>query len=96
MGWLLTKAALIGESATIPDRDTRLAPLGRLDMDSRGLLLLSDDGVLAKAIIGPESDLEKEYLVRVTGKKIDDLQDVIKLCGGANLGIALQYINMRS
>jgi 23S rRNA pseudouridine2604 synthase len=65
---LLTKADLLGESPSIPDRDTRLAPLGRLDMDSRGLLLLSDDGVLAKAIIGPESDLEKEYLVRVTGK----------------------------
>jgi uncharacterized protein YajQ (UPF0234 family) len=35
-------------------------------------------------------------LVRVTAKKIDDLQAVIKLCGSANLGIALQYINMRS
>ena len=35
-------------------------------------------------------------LVRVTGKKIDDLQAVIKLVGGANLGIAFQYINMRS
>lgn len=65
---LLTRAALVGESPSIPDRDTRLAPLGRLDMDSRGLLLLSEDGVLAKAIIGPESDLEKEYLVTVTGK----------------------------
>jgi cyclic-di-GMP-binding protein len=35
-------------------------------------------------------------LVRVTGKKIDDLQEVIQLCKGANLGIPLQYINMRS
>jgi uncharacterized protein YajQ (UPF0234 family) len=35
-------------------------------------------------------------LIRVTGKKIDDLQAVIKLCSGANLGMALQYINMRS
>ena len=35
-------------------------------------------------------------MVRVTAKKIDDLQAVIKLCGEANLGIALQYINMRS
>jgi len=65
---LLTREALVGESPVIPGRDTRLAPLGRLDMDSRGLLILSEDGVLAKAIIGPESDLEKEYLVRVTGK----------------------------
>jgi 23S rRNA pseudouridine2604 synthase len=65
---LLTREALEGESAIIPDVQTSLAPLGRLDMDSRGLLILSDDGVLAKAIIGPDSDLEKEYLVDVTGE----------------------------
>ena len=65
---LLTRAALVGESPLIPDARTSLAPLGRLDMDSRGLLLLSDDGVLAKAVIGPNSELEKEYLVRVTGQ----------------------------
>src|SRR5579864_6394350 len=35
-------------------------------------------------------------LIRVNGKKIDDLQAVIKLCQGANLGIALQFVNMRS
>jgi cyclic-di-GMP-binding protein len=35
-------------------------------------------------------------VVRVTGKKIDDLQDVIALCKGANLGLALQYVNMKS
>lgn len=50
-----------------PGRDASLAPLGRLDQDSRGLLLLSEDGVLAKAIIGPQHTLEKEYLVTVTG-----------------------------
>lgn len=51
-----------------PSSRASLAPLGRLDQDSRGLLLLSEDGVLAKAVIGPESDLDKEYLVRVTGR----------------------------
>jgi 23S rRNA pseudouridine2604 synthase len=80
---LLTRGALIGESPSIPDRDTRLAPLGRLDMDSRGLLLLSDDGVLAKAIIGPESDLEKEYLVRVTGKITPE--KIARLCHGLTM-----------
>lgn len=64
---LLTRAALVGDSPQVPGRDTSLAPLGRLDQDSHGLLLLSDDGVLAKAVIGPESDLEKEYRVRVAG-----------------------------
>ncbi|MEL7545539.1 MAG: pseudouridine synthase [Pseudomonadota bacterium] len=51
-----------------PHKDERLAPLGRLDQDSRGLLLLSDDGVLAKAIIGPQHTLDKEYVVEVQGK----------------------------
>jgi 23S rRNA pseudouridine2604 synthase len=68
---LLTRAALVGESPVIPDRDTRLAPVGRLDMDSRGLLILSDDGVVAKAVIGPESVLEKEYRVAVIGEITD-------------------------
>jgi len=35
-------------------------------------------------------------LIRVTAKKIDDLQAIIKLCNGASLGIPLQFVNMRS
>lgn len=64
---LLTRAALWGDGAVIPGRDSKLAPVGRLDMDSRGLLILSEDGVVARAVIGPASELEKEYLVRVAG-----------------------------
>lgn len=63
---LLTRGNLVG-AGEAPKRDASLAPLGRLDMDSHGLLLLSDDGVLAKAVIGPESKLDKEYVVRVEG-----------------------------
>lgn len=48
--------------------DASLPPIGRLDEDSRGLLLFSSDGVVAKAVIGPESDLAKEYMVRVAGE----------------------------
>lgn len=65
---LLTRETLVGECPAIPDRDTRLAPVGRLDMDSRGLLILSEDGVVAKAVIGPQSELEKEYRVAVMGE----------------------------
>ena len=68
---LLTRANLIGRPTDMPTKRTRLAPLGRLDQDSRGLLLLSEDGVLAKAVIGPDSKLEKEYLVRVAGRITD-------------------------
>ncbi|WP_298746269.1 pseudouridine synthase [uncultured Brevundimonas sp.] len=63
---LLTAANRIGEGA-VPAADASLPPIGRLDEDSRGLLLLSSDGVVARAVIGPESDLDKEYLVRVAG-----------------------------
>jgi 23S rRNA pseudouridine2604 synthase len=68
---LLTRDALWAPSRIIPGLDSKLAPVGRLDMDSRGLLLLSEDGVLAKAVIGPASDLEKEYRVAVMGELTD-------------------------
>lgn len=63
---LLTAANRIGDGS-VPARDAILPPIGRLDEDSRGLLLLSSDGVVAKAVIGPDSDLDKEYLVEVAG-----------------------------
>ncbi|VVE16207.1 pseudouridine synthase [Pandoraea anhela] len=43
-----------------------LAPAGRLDIDSTGLLVLTQDGRIAKQLIGEDSDIEKEYLVRVS------------------------------
>ncbi len=45
-----------------------LAPAGRLDIDSTGLLVLTQDGRIAKQLIGDDSDIEKEYLVRVEGR----------------------------
>ncbi len=47
-----------------------LAPAGRLDIDSQGLLILTQDGRVAKQLIGEDSPIEKEYLVRVTGKLV--------------------------
>lgn len=82
---LLTKDRLWGSAHAIPGKESSLAPLGRLDMESRGLLLLSEDGVLAKALIGPQSGLEKEYLVRVNGEitpqKVDLLSHGLELDG---------------
>ncbi|KZE35082.1 pseudouridine synthase [Crenobacter luteus] len=49
-----------------------LAPAGRLDIDSVGLLILTQDGRVAKHIIGETSEVEKEYLVRVEGKLSED------------------------
>lgn len=71
---LITLQNLWGGSVSplkIPATQGSLAPLGRLDQDSHGLLLLSEDGVLAKAVIGPDSRLDKEYLVRVEGQITD-------------------------
>lgn len=44
-----------------------LAPAGRLDIDSTGLLVLTQDGRVARLLIGDDSPVEKEYLVRVEG-----------------------------
>ncbi len=45
-----------------------LAPAGRLDIDSTGLIVFTQDGRVAKRLIGSDSEVEKEYLVRVEGK----------------------------
>jgi len=47
-----------------------LAPAGRLDIDSTGLLVLTQDGTVARQLIGADSNVEKEYLVRVEGEPI--------------------------
>ena len=48
-----------------PWQRKNLAPAGRLDIDSTGLLVLTQDGRVARALIGDDSNVEKEYLVRV-------------------------------
>lgn len=51
--------------------------------------MIKDSGLKVQAAI-------MDDIVRVTGKKIDDLQDVIQKCKESNFGIALQYVNMKS
>ncbi|MDR2196306.1 MAG: rRNA pseudouridine synthase [Gallionellaceae bacterium] len=64
-----------------------LAPAGRLDIDSQGLLVLTQDGRIAKQLIGEDSSVDKEYLVRVQGKLTDNglrlLNHGLKLDGEA-------------
>jgi 23S rRNA pseudouridine2604 synthase len=57
-----------GGPAFHPGQLKGLAPAGRLDIDSTGLLVLTQDGRIAKQLIGDDSDIEKEYLVRVQGQ----------------------------
>ena len=54
-----------GKPEVLPTRG--LAPAGRLDIDSTGLLVLTQSGPLAKKIIGENSSVEKEYIVKVSG-----------------------------
>lgn len=67
---LLTAATQLGDGPLPSSRDS-LPPIGRLDEDSRGLLILSTDGVVAKAVIGPDADLPKTYQVWVRGTLTD-------------------------
>ena len=46
---------------------SRVWPVGRLDLDSEGLLLMTDDGALTQKLLHPSFEIEKEYLVWVTG-----------------------------
>jgi pseudouridine synthase len=67
----------------------RLFPVGRLDMDTTGLLLLTNDGDLAYRLTHPKYKIEKRYIVTVEGKIEDGTVDAIS--SGVNLG---DYITM--
>ncbi len=75
-----------------------LAPAGRLDIDSIGLLVLTQDGRVARQLIGEDSEMEKEYLVRVSyGVETVNVQGAFpaeqlkRLCHGLSLdGVALK------
>jgi 23S rRNA pseudouridine2604 synthase len=56
-----------GEPPLVPQRLNDLAVTGRLDIDSQGILVFTQDGRIAKHLIGENSEVEKEYLVRVQG-----------------------------
>jgi len=56
----------------LPPGGARVFPVGRLDLDSRGLVLLTDDGELAGRLMHPRYHVEKEYRVVVTGQPHKD------------------------
>jgi len=53
--------------ALVPEHAARVFPVGRLDRDSEGLLLLTNDGLLAHALLHPSHEVEREYEVVVRG-----------------------------
>ncbi len=78
-----------------------LAPAGRLDIDSVGLLVLTQDGRIAKQLIGEDSEVEKEYLVRVNtldGQALPDdklalLNHGLELDGEALRPAKVEWVN---
>jgi pseudouridine synthase len=81
--WLLNKPTGVittlsdphsGERRTVHDlmppeaRGARLFPVGRLDVGSEGLVLMTNDGALAHALLHPSREVDKEYRVRVRGR----------------------------
>ncbi len=60
----------------LPELDVRVYPVGRLDMDSEGLLILTNDGVLADRLMHPSHEVEKVYRTWVRG---EDLKKAVSL-----------------
>jgi len=59
-------------SPLLPRHFSGLAPAGRLDIDSRGLLIFTQDGRMARQLTSDQSTIEKEYVVRFQGEVTDE------------------------
>ena len=62
------------------DTDLRIYPIGRLDYDTTGLILLTNDGTLANNLMHPKNEVKKTYLAKIEGILIKD--DIIRLKKG--------------
>jgi 23S rRNA pseudouridine2604 synthase len=71
----------------------QLAPAGRLDIDSTGLLVLTQDGRVARHLIGDETRVEKEYLVRV--ERLDGAPAQSTELGPLRHGLELDGVTLR-
>ena len=60
------------------DFPERIYPVGRLDYDSEGLLLLTNDGELAQRLMHPSCEVDKVYLARVTGNPDNEALDRLR------------------
>jgi uncharacterized protein YajQ (UPF0234 family) len=99
---LINRAHKQGISPEAFDLTKESYPSGKIvkqEVEVRNGLKQEDAKKIVKLIKDSGSKVQAQImddLVRVTGKKIDDLQAIIKLCQEASLGVPLQFINMRS
>lgn len=74
----------------------RIYPVGRLDFDSEGLLLLTNDGELAYRVMHPSSMIEKTYLVKIDGiiedDKLEKLRKGIKIDGKLAVPVSVYLV----
>ena len=73
-----SQVAQAGDPVLLKKHFEGLAPAGRLDIDSQGLLIFTQNGQMAKKLIGENSDVEKEYLVRVEGDLSEESLALLK------------------
>lgn len=94
---LITQENSFGPQNLKPEHLKGLAVAGRLDIDSQGLLLFTQDGRIAKQIIGENSGIEKEYLVRVNGDlpdaKLQLLRHGLQLDGKPLKPARVEWVN---
>lgn len=62
----------------VADCSQRVYPIGRLDMDSEGLLLFTNDGAFANRLMHPKHEVEKAYLVQVSGYTPERFQQLAR------------------
>lgn len=78
----------------LPETDYRLFPVGRLDYDTEGMLLLTNDGELAFRLTHPKNEIPKTYLVKVEGRLSDEM--LAKLRQGVEIdGVKTQKANVK-
>ena len=68
----------------VPSRGARLFPVGRLDLNSEGLILVTNDGELANRLTHPRYEVPKTYVVQVAGKP--EPETLAKICRGVSPG----------
>ncbi len=86
-GYLVTLKDPFGRATVrqlLPASMKRIFPVGRLDLDSEGVLLLTNDGDLAYRLIHPKFGVKKVYIARVEGRPEKDA--LKKLAGGVSIG----------
>ena len=86
-GYVTTNSEQFGRKSVIDliDTDYRIFPIGRLDMNTEGLLLLTNDGEFANKLMHPKNKVEKTYIANVKGniteEKIENLRNGVDIGG---------------